>query len=351
MTASMGLTWNAATAGTYPIASYNIYRGGTKITNTGSTATSYTDTGLAYSTSYTYNVTAVDTHGNESAQSAAATATTIATGWPNATNTGFTGTLTANGNNNITTAGTYSNQSWTGTLTISASSGTVTLNNCLVDCSGSGSFNVQYGIHINGAANVSIQNTEIRGPGGNSTQSSNILGVYMDIDGLGTAQSIDIGYMNVHGWSAMWQIGGGTQAHINLHDSYGWGDAGYGGSHFDGFFCGGYLGNNLTINHCTINPCADTGGYNQTDCLMFQTLWNKINNVTINNCLMHGNVGFTVYFQDKGTGNGEPGNNITFTNNALGNGGYGYFYPDGNWGSYTYSNNYDYQTNAQIPHP
>ena len=75
MTASMGLTWNAAAAGTYPIAGYNIYRGGVKVAT--SQATSYTDTGLANSTAYTYTVTALDNQGNESAQSASATATTL----------------------------------------------------------------------------------------------------------------------------------------------------------------------------------------------------------------------------------------------------------------------------------
>jgi len=78
MTASMGLTWNAATPGTFPIASYNIYRGGVKIAS--ATSTSYTDTGLANSTAYTYDVTAVDSHGNESAHSVSATATTLGAG-------------------------------------------------------------------------------------------------------------------------------------------------------------------------------------------------------------------------------------------------------------------------------
>src|SRR5215472_7548161 len=82
MTASMSLSWTAATAGSFPVANYNIYRGGSKIVSTPSTT--YIDTGLANSTAYTYSVSAVDTQGNESAHSAAATATTVAppTGLP-----------------------------------------------------------------------------------------------------------------------------------------------------------------------------------------------------------------------------------------------------------------------------
>jgi hypothetical protein len=70
----INLSWNASndTAGT--LAGYKVYRGGSQIGT--STTTSYQDTGLAASTSYTYNVAAYDTSGNTSAQSAGASATT-----------------------------------------------------------------------------------------------------------------------------------------------------------------------------------------------------------------------------------------------------------------------------------
>jgi poly(3-hydroxybutyrate) depolymerase len=70
----VSLSWNAVSGA----ASYNIYRGGTK---TGSTAsTSYTDTGLASGTAYSYTVAAVDSSGRAGATSTAVSATT--TGFP-----------------------------------------------------------------------------------------------------------------------------------------------------------------------------------------------------------------------------------------------------------------------------
>src|SRR3984957_20090463 len=59
------ISWPAAAAGTYPIAKYNLYNSsGTLVTST--TAGSVTLTGLTIGTSYTYDVTAVDTQGNAS---------------------------------------------------------------------------------------------------------------------------------------------------------------------------------------------------------------------------------------------------------------------------------------------
>ncbi len=54
---SASLSWNAVSGA----ASYNIYRGGTRTGST--TSTSYTDTGLASGTGYSYTVAAVDSSG------------------------------------------------------------------------------------------------------------------------------------------------------------------------------------------------------------------------------------------------------------------------------------------------
>jgi hypothetical protein len=62
------ISWPAATAGTYPIANYDLYQ----VTPSGSTlaatatGTSVKLTGLTIGNSYTYNVVAVDSHGNTS---------------------------------------------------------------------------------------------------------------------------------------------------------------------------------------------------------------------------------------------------------------------------------------------
>ena len=70
---SMALAWSAVSGAT----GYNVYRGGSKVNASAVGATSYTDTGLAPSTTYSWTVSALNASG-ESAQSAAATGTTTA---------------------------------------------------------------------------------------------------------------------------------------------------------------------------------------------------------------------------------------------------------------------------------
>jgi YD repeat-containing protein len=69
----INLAWSAS-SDNVGVAGYRIYRGGTLITST--TATSYSNTGLASETTYSYTVAAYDAAGNQSAQSTAASATT-----------------------------------------------------------------------------------------------------------------------------------------------------------------------------------------------------------------------------------------------------------------------------------
>ena len=69
----INLLWNASTDNVV-ITGYNIYRNGSKITTTGST--SYNDTGLNPSTSYTYMVSAYDAVPNTSTQSSSISTTT-----------------------------------------------------------------------------------------------------------------------------------------------------------------------------------------------------------------------------------------------------------------------------------
>jgi cellulase/cellobiase CelA1 len=68
------LTWAASTAGTYPIANYQVYRGdGTLVASP--TGTTLDVSGLTIGASYSYYVVAVDTHGNLSLASSPATFT------------------------------------------------------------------------------------------------------------------------------------------------------------------------------------------------------------------------------------------------------------------------------------
>jgi Cellulose binding domain/Fibronectin type III domain len=63
------LTWPASTAGTYPVANYQVYQvgaGGSTTLVATTTATSVSLTGLTIGTTYTYDVVAVDSHSNPS---------------------------------------------------------------------------------------------------------------------------------------------------------------------------------------------------------------------------------------------------------------------------------------------
>ena len=94
---SLTLQWNAATVGTSPIGGYYVYRnGGTTpyATVSGATNTTFTDTGLAPATTYTYAVAAFDTASPTplvSAPSASLAATTAAAQVLSGSDIGITG--------------------------------------------------------------------------------------------------------------------------------------------------------------------------------------------------------------------------------------------------------------------
>src|SRR5262249_9271990 len=69
----INLAWTASTDNV-GVASYGIYRGGALIATT--TRTTYSDTGLVPSTTYSYTAAAYDAAGNRSAQSSPASART-----------------------------------------------------------------------------------------------------------------------------------------------------------------------------------------------------------------------------------------------------------------------------------
>lgn len=74
-TSGVSLAWDASTAATAcTLQGYKIYRNGTLITT--APGTSYSDTGLAPNTTYSYTIAAVDTSSHTSAQTAAVTGTT-----------------------------------------------------------------------------------------------------------------------------------------------------------------------------------------------------------------------------------------------------------------------------------
>jgi chitodextrinase len=88
----INLSWSSSTDNV-GVAGYKVFRNGTQIGTT--TATSYMDTNLAASTTYSYTVAAFDAAGNVSAQSTAAVATTSPTDTqPPSAPTNLTGTST-----------------------------------------------------------------------------------------------------------------------------------------------------------------------------------------------------------------------------------------------------------------
>ncbi len=80
-TSTMNISWNTVSGA----ASYNVYRAAIKVNALPVTAATYTDTGLAPATAYSWTVRAVDSAGVEGAASAAANGTTTGTPPPAAT--------------------------------------------------------------------------------------------------------------------------------------------------------------------------------------------------------------------------------------------------------------------------
>jgi Fibronectin type III domain len=75
------LSW-AASTDDVGVTGYTIYRGGAQLTTVGGTATSFADTSVKPSTTYTYTVDAFDAAGNHSPQSGSASATTTSASDP-----------------------------------------------------------------------------------------------------------------------------------------------------------------------------------------------------------------------------------------------------------------------------
>src|SRR5207302_1759686 len=73
------LAWSASTDNV-GVTGYTVYRGGTMIATVGGSTLTYSDTTVVANTTYSYTVDAFDAAGNHSAQSAAASVTTPASG-------------------------------------------------------------------------------------------------------------------------------------------------------------------------------------------------------------------------------------------------------------------------------
>jgi cellulose 1,4-beta-cellobiosidase len=158
---SVALSWSAATDNV-GVTGYQVFRGSTLVGSP--TTTSFTDTGLAASTAYTYTVKAVDAAGNVSAASAAVSATTASSGGgtggtgcaatlhdDNDWGSGFNATIT------VTNTGTSSMSGWTVTWSWPGNQTITNYWNATV--TGSGSSVTATNLDYNGAI----------APGGNTT--------------------------------------------------------------------------------------------------------------------------------------------------------------------------------------
>ena len=147
-TGTATLSWPASAPGTNPVAKYNVYQqgsGGSTTLATSTTGTSVTLTGLTIGTTYTYNVIAVDSQGNQSlpsppvtftvpppASSSCAVHYVINSSWPGGFNASVT--LTNKGSTAINhwtltftfPAGESVQSGWDGTWTQSGQNVTVT---------------------------------------------------------------------------------------------------------------------------------------------------------------------------------------------------------------------------------
>jgi|GEM_PF-1015829 len=112
----INLSWSASTDNV-GVTGYRVFRGGTQIAI--STLVLYSDTGLTASTTYTYAVAAYDAAGNVSAQSAAASATTLASSPPPSGLVGYwkfdegSGTIAADSSGNGRTGTLTNGPTWT----------------------------------------------------------------------------------------------------------------------------------------------------------------------------------------------------------------------------------------------
>jgi hypothetical protein len=112
-----------------------------------------------------------------------------------------------------------------------------------------------------------------------------------------------------------------------------------GGPHYDGISAFGG-GSNVMIYHNTvINQNI------QTDCILFQNLYGPLSNFSVDNNRLIGGA-FTIYCEDKSGANNIAG--MSFTNNRLGRGYWGYLQETGNTIA-TWSNNVDDVTGTIIP--
>jgi hypothetical protein len=170
-----------------------------------------------------------------------------------------------------------------------------------------------------------------------------------DIDNLGTGGQGIAGQgtfiaNNIHGAADGIDVRGSDTV---IQGNYIHGMTGTAASHFDGIQADGGF-SNLLIQHNTV---INENG--QTAAVMLDNYWGPINDVTIDDNLLIGG-GYTVYLNEvaRGQPGGGPVTNVSFTNNMLGKGHWGYWDIRTELGNKpVVSGNKDKTTGAMLPTP
>ena len=233
--------------------------------------------------------------------------------YPNASNTGVSAGVKLtpySGNLTITTAGeVVSGLIISNGVQIAASN--VTLENCIIEVSPTAPWDI--GVS-GGLTGVVIQNCEIVGAGTAGPQGS--MGIYVQ----GNSQ-VTINAVNMH------DVGQGVDVNdgqVILENSYIHNLNAGAGTHYEdvGYFGAAKSGNFsfLIQDNTLINQ------QNQAASVFLQNYFGAVNNVTVNNNILTGG-DYTVYMDasgDGGPGTGTPVTNVSFTNNHMGTGIFGY---------------------------
>jgi hypothetical protein len=227
------------------------------------------------------------------------------TSFPDATNTGVPAgtTLKPSGGLVLSTPGqVVSGLDINGSVDIQASN--VTLENCIIHVTDPTAY---WGVIVRDGLGVLIKNCTIIGPGSSATtqvSGVNIMGGQVTIDSCNISQvghGVDVG-------SGPTVVENSYIHDLNSNPS----------SHYDGIYFGGGGGPDFSLliqNNSIINS------HGWTSAVFLQNTFGPVNNVTVNDNLLVGG-GYTVYAD--ATRGGGPFSNVSFTNNHLGTGQYGY---------------------------
>jgi hypothetical protein len=234
--------------------------------------------------------------------------------YPNATNTGVpAGTvLKSSGPLGLRTPGqVVSGLDITGGVDIGASN--VTLENCVIHVADPAT---DWMVSVRGnLSGVVIRNCEIIGPGLSATSQN--AGIYI-ID----SSQVTISAVNIHQAGHGIDVSGGP---VVVENSYIHDLNAASSSHYDGIYFGGGSAPNFSLqirNNTIINRNA------QTSAIFIENYFGPINDISVKNNLLVGG-GYTVYLVSNTQSNGGGGqggavSNVSYTNNHIGSGYYGF---------------------------